>query len=712
MTGAIRRGILKTSVFIVTLLMISSLPNIMNNEKVPEVLANEVFETDGRQIDQLAEACEGLTFEDIFAYTHARFDVEISSDWKSADIRAIAWINDDDAEVVRSDIDELMAELPGNDASDTTNPTAGSAQGNDGYVSTDERSALKQIGPDCVSVSDTRFGAYHPHHRGGQNWNNMSWTDDTVTLSDENYTCVENIEADGLAWNEGDCTQTLVHPDDPLLGDCDQQRTSDSECKWVPSESQFDFVVWLEGKLNFNEVDYNNFTLSIAGTNVTSADLIITYPANLLNLRFDGSHEELDCDVSYTETDEDADDYGTTYTPNNCVNTQLENARDYSMQAVEGGSKLQFHTLLNYEREHWPAEKTYFIDFTTAPPEVDNPPEWTDNAPDDETIIPIKTENDYQVIVESSLLNSWATDDNGAATFNCTSNVISELTTDSWGNLVGTPNPSSDSTGYLSCGLIDAGGQTSDITKVWNIRKIITVGVEETSDSLTSQGIVIDVIAQQIGELSFSLKGIQDSASTSISACTTSGTTSKVCQLNLDGLSPGSYTLEIAVTGNKIISWSAEWDLQLSKLSQPPVLIVSGGEWADSNNDGLVDKYTLTGSFNDPDGEDVTFTITMDGEAAGSITATGTTWSSAPIPFDLYSEGMHNITITACDESGTCVSDSRTVENLYFAISDVIEDDLSTPQVSAEEGLPNVGVIGTILSILSAVLITSTRRRK
>ena len=445
---------------------------------------------------------------------------------------------------------------------------------------------------------------------------------------------------------------------------------------------------------------------------MTSADLIITYPANLLNLRFDGSHEELDCDVSYTETDEDADDYGTTYTPNNCVNTQLENAREYSMQAVEGGSKLQFHTLLTYEREHWPAEKTYFIDFTTAPPEVDNPPEWTDNAPDDETIIPIKTENDYQVIVESSLLNSWATDDNGAATFNCTSNVISELTTDSWGNLVGTPSPSSDSTGYLSCGLIDAGGQTSDITKVWNIRKIITVGVDETSASLTSQGIMIDVIAQQIGDLSFSLKGIQDSASTSISACTTSGTTSKVCQLNLDGLSPGSYTLEIAVTGNNIISWTTEWDLQLSKLSQPPVLIVSGGEWTDSNNDGLVDKYTLTGSFNDPDGEDVTFTITMDGEAAGSITATGTTWSSAPIPFDLYSEGMHNITITACDESGTCVSDSRTVENLYFAISDVVDGDLSVPQASAEEGLPNVGVIGTILSILSAVLITSTRRKK
>ena len=172
------------------------------------------------------------------------------------------------------------------------------------------------------------------------------------------------------------------------------------------------------------------------------------------------------------------------------------------------------------------------------------------------------------------------------------------------------------------------------------------------------------------------------------------------------------YTLEITVEGNSIITWTSEWDLQLSKSSQPPQLVVSGGEWADSNNDGLVDKYTLTGSFSDPDGEDVTFTITLDGIEAGSITPTGTTWSSAPIPFDLYSEGMHNITITACDESGICVSESKNVENLYFAIADIVDNNPDVVTIEGEEGLPNVGIVGTILSIISAVLVISNRRKK
>ena len=706
MTGAIRDGVLKTSVFMITVLMILSFPKLVNDENTPEILVNEVFETDGRQMDQLAEACEGLTFEDIFAYTHARFDVQINSDWKSADIRAIAWINDEDAGVVRSDIDELMAELPGNDASDTTNPTASSAQGNDGYVSTDERSALKEVGPDCVSVSDTRFGAYHPHHRGGQNWNNMSWTDETVLLSDENYTCVESVEASGEQWNEGDCVQTLIHPDDPLIDDCDQQRTSDSNCKWVPVESEYDFIVWLDGELNFNEVDFNNFTLSIAGTNVTSADLVITYPANSFDLRFDGSYEEIDCDVTYTETDEDADDYGTTYSPTNCLNTQSEDTREYTMQAVDGGTKLQFHTLLTYERQHWPAEKTYFIDFTTAPPEVDDPPVWTSDAPNVNTIIPIKSQNEYQIIVDSSTLNSWGNDDNGAATFNCTSSIITDLTTDSKGNLVGTPTAQE---GTITCSLVDAGGQTSVTTNTWKIQQIMNVyvdGLDSSSGSaLVDQEISIEVFEQDIGDLSFSLVGWQDGTSTAISGCATTGAT-------VAGLSPGDYTLEITVEGNSIITWTSEWDLQLSKSSQPPQLVVSGGEWADSNNDGLVDKYTLTGSFSDPDGEDVTFTITLDGIEAGSITPTGTTWSSAPIPFDLYSEGMHNITITACDESGICVSESKNVENLYFAIADIVDNNPDVVTIEGEEGLPNVGIVGTILSIISAVLVISNRRKK
>ena len=710
MAGAIRDGILKTSVFLIAVLMIMSLPNLSVNDNGAEILSNEDFETNGRDshtdpMDALAEECDGLTFEDMFAYTHARFDVEIHSDWKSADIRAIAWIDGVDAEVVRTDIDELMALLPGNDASE--NPTS---QGGDGYVSTDERAALEQIGPDCVSITDTRFGAYHPHHRGGENWNNMSWTDDTVTLSDENYTCVENIESSGGTWVNGDCVQTLIHQDDPLIDDCAPEKQQQEGCKWVPRSSQYDWVVWLDGELNFNEIEPENLTLAIAGTNVTSADLVITYPANSQNLRVSGSYVDLDCAVSYTETDEESDDNGVTYTPSNCISTQLEDNIEYSMQSVNGGTQLQFHTLLTYEKEHWPANKEYFIDFTTAPPEVDDPPIWTAGVPDDGMILPIKTYNEYQVIVGSDILNSWASDDNGAATFNCTSDIISDLTTDAWGNLVGTPTQS----GTVSCGLVDAGGQISTTTKSWNVRTIISLEITGSTSSINTQEIWIGSVGEELGDIAIELVGIQESASTGISECTITVTSveTTMCVLQLSGLSPGDYTLEVTAQGNNIVTWTSEWDLQLSKQSQPPVLIVSGGEWDDSNADGIVDSYTLTGSFNDPDGESVTFTITLDGQTAGSITAIGTTWSSAPIPFDLYPEGEHNITITACDESGTCSTESRTVENLYFTISDVVETVVEVPVDSESSGLPSVGLVGTVVSMISALFVSLIRKRE
>ncbi len=686
--------------------MIMSLPTLSITDGGAEILSNDDLETSGRQgdpMDALAEECEGLTFEDMFAYTHARFDVEIHPGWKSADIRAIAWIDGVDAEVVRTDIDELMALLPGNDASE--NPTS---QGGDGYVSTDERSALEQIGPDCVSITDTRFGAYHPHHRGGQNWNNMSWTDDTVTLSDENYTCVENIESSGGTWANGDCVQTLIHQDDPQIDDCAPEKQQQEGCKWVPMTSQYDWVVWLEGELNFNEIEPENLTLAIAGTNVTSADLVITYPANSQNLRVSGSYVDLNCDVSYTESDEDSDDYGATYTPSNCISTQLEDTMEYSMQSVNGGTQLQFHTLLTYEKEHWPADKEYFIDFTSAPPEVDDPPLWTAGVPDDGMILPVKTYNDYQVIVKSDVLNSWASDDNGAATFNCTSDVISDLTTDAWGNLVGTPTQA----GTISCGLVDAGGQISTTTKSWNVKTIINLVADGTTSSINTQDITA-IATDNDGNIALEIVGIQEGASTAISDCSITSIETTICVLQLAGLSPGNYVLGVTVSGNdNIIAWTSEWDLQLSKASQPPVLTISGGEWADSNGDELVDSYTLTGSFNDPDGQDVTFTITLDGQTAGSISTTGTTWSSAPIPFDLYPEGEHNITITACDESGICTTQSTTVENLYYAIADVVDTVDNSLPAAEDSGLPSIGLMGTVVSIISALFVSLNRRKE
>ncbi|MEC8927062.1 MAG: hypothetical protein VYB17_02240, partial [Candidatus Thermoplasmatota archaeon] len=67
---------------LLTALMLASIipqPTEMSDESAP-------LEA-GRQ-QSVEAACEGLTFEDMFNYTHATFDVQMNDDWESAYVQA------------------------------------------------------------------------------------------------------------------------------------------------------------------------------------------------------------------------------------------------------------------------------------------------------------------------------------------------------------------------------------------------------------------------------------------------------------------------------------------------------------------------------------------------------------------------------------------------------------------------------------------------
>ena len=112
-------------------------------------------ETSGRQLSDVD--CSGYTFEDLFDYNHANFDIEILSDWASAEIYANSWVNDSKAAIVRENIDGLFDGVPG---------------GNNSWLSTDEREAVREIGPKCIADMDTRLGLREGvAHRGGMTMN-------------------------------------------------------------------------------------------------------------------------------------------------------------------------------------------------------------------------------------------------------------------------------------------------------------------------------------------------------------------------------------------------------------------------------------------------------------------------------------------------------------------------------------------------------------
>ena len=79
---------------LVAIMVLSSVSLLSENTTE---LSNEILveNTDARQSpeDQLVAECEGITFEDMFVYTHALFDITINDDWKSADVWGIGWVN-------------------------------------------------------------------------------------------------------------------------------------------------------------------------------------------------------------------------------------------------------------------------------------------------------------------------------------------------------------------------------------------------------------------------------------------------------------------------------------------------------------------------------------------------------------------------------------------------------------------------------------------
>ena len=155
------------------------------------------------------------------------------------------------------------------------------------------------------------------------------------------------------------------------------------------------------------------------------------------------------------------------------------------------------------------------------------------------------------------------------------------------------------------------------------------------------------------------------------------------------------------MTGDGVYTMEAIYDLGIEKASRAPVMTVNSEGW-----DG--DSWMMGGQFSDPDGEEVTFTLMIDGSSVGNIAVNGNTWSTPSIDFSVWAEGTHTVQVDACDASGICVSQQRIVDNTHLFVEPEPE-----PAPPADEGsgslLPALG-LGGLLAAASAALIYSGRR--
>ena len=594
--------------------------------QLPTEVSEEIESSDTAARQSSVEAaCEGLTFEDMFNYTHATFDIQLNDDWSSAYVQAVAWINGTLSDQVRLDLEGLFEGLPG---------------GDNGWLSSDEYTAIESIAADCVTQTNPRVGFRGgPAHRGGDgvNWYNATWenTEETpLTVEEWNLMPMNHID-------ERSCVQSpnsncVEIPNVPITPgrNCDTTINDPDECR---------IIVWLNGTFVFDGMTIggpysgSNFTLAMNTSNMTNADLAATFPA-IEGLRV-GMFEECDGRLINQENN---DHQGDAPVPGTCAadGTVTQESR---LVSIEGETRLRVDVHVEYDMNNWPTGQDMFFDMTTEPPAVDDPPQWTTAAPIEGEIMSI-ADDGVAYFVSTGQMGAWATDDQGSPLIACTGADGWYMSSD--GNGLYADAPAGQDSTTVACHAMDSSGQTTDVRNY-------TLQVPMRVTGSSSGGTAAMTLTPTAGMPSMDavIILVQDDAQTSSDPVVVTEET--VVTVDLSTMSPGPFMVRINAQGSGMSSFSHTYDLSLSKESLPPVIMVSDGFWNG-------ESYELSGFVNDPDGDPVTLTGTVtglgcdDGCGWGTVQAVGNNWiaSGAGLP----NSDSNAFTITACDSWNQCVS--------------------------------------------------------
>jgi len=662
---------------LMALMVFSALPGFMQpNEPTEEIEEIETIDsTSGRQP---TADCEGISFEDMFYYNYAEFTVQINDDWDGGYVRAKAMVNGSDTTTLRNDLDGLFEGLAG---------------GANGWLSTDEKDGVEAVGKDCVAQTYTRIGFRGgPSHRGGPgvNWNNATWIKEGMTLEETNLIPEGHPE-------RRSCKDQFGGPSgSPTCEEIPNGPANPGQC----GPHSCDTVIYLNASVSFSQIiDPSDFTLAMVGRNLTNAQFEYIFPNQVSPLRITDTYENQDCNETYYEDDEEDDDFGVTYTTREeCQSYTNFGDLDYSLTALTDGTS--FSRRFTYNGADWPAARGYFIDFTTSPPDVDNPPEWKNDAPSEGELLPVAAVGESEYVVDLADINAWYNDDLGAGMLNvdCTGAAgwsLVEAEANHW--MV--TSPSDGATTTINCEAIDSSGQSSG-ARTFSIAPIFSVSVA-SAQSLDDLTFTMTPTSEAPDSMSVSVTLMQNNVEVSNSMSLDTAAADIV--LSLSTLIPGNVNAKISASGIGMAPFEYNYDLGLAKLSLAPSVQITGGEWVSSN-------YILRGQFFDPDGEAVSFTLKLDGVQAGQVSVAGNQWVTDEIPFDLLIEGVHNVTIEACDNSGVCVSVSEDVDNTFlFQVIDDIDDGGTNKPAVEESGLPAASIGLTMMALLGAGI--AVRRR-
>ncbi len=620
----------------------------------------------------LEDQCGSITFENLFEYTHATFDIVVNEDWGSADVRAVAWVNETLADDLRVSMDEFMAEVDPND-------------GGDSWISTDEREFFRALASECIEHTLTRIGIRDgPSHRGGGgvDWKNTSWEEDGVDIQEFNIVPIRHSQIRECTSAFGnDCEEVPVIPDENR--DCDTDIAASQgvdECR---------IKLWLNATADIHGFfDSSNFTLVLNASNMSGAKLDFTFPITQ-DLRLDLWDE---CEGRDVGLDEETAG-GQAPLRGSCIG---DGSSTYSITENADGS-LTYSLSPDSPRVDWPLGEDLFADFTTAPIPVDDPPEWTDVAPPEGAWFPSPNGGQH-VWAYWEDVSQWFSDEGSVSNLDvrCTgapSLQLSEGGDRSWWAEIPRGN-----TAEVSCEAVDPAGQSTG-SRTWNLGVPFSLS---TSTQILSDPHPITISpTSDWPDLEIEIGLIQDGQSSPTSTITFTGEVT--VDLSSSNSLPGPVEVWVSVVDTaEVYSLEHVYDIGLSKESAPPVLTIVNTEWDGS-------QWSMQGQYSDPDGESVVFSMSIDGSQTGSVSSTGNTWSTPNINFELWSEGEHGITIEGCDTSGKCSEVFQIVNNSH--LFDEPEPELPAPSEEEDEGglLPAVGL--PIVTVAAVAALIYGRRR-
>ncbi|MEL0312928.1 MAG: hypothetical protein VXA43_06030 [Candidatus Poseidoniales archaeon] len=613
-----------------------------------------ISSTEGRQ-DTLDVDCSGYSFEDLFEYDFALFELNVLDDWATGDMYANAWVNGSNSAIVRDNLDGLFEGLPGGD--------------ND-WISTDERDAVRSIGPKCIADMETRLGMREGiPHSGGVDWNDFEFVEDGIGLDEVNLVPEGHPDA-------RTCTNFGA------AADCKEVPTSttdDMEISLSVADGQNHNVRWDQ----LPNSGVSNFTLAMNISNMSNAALVVTFPV-LQGLRM----------------------YDFRVVDNQPASGQsCDHIGEPSFSYLPDGA-LQVTQLVNFDRTQWDLFCDMFMDFTTQEPAMNDIPAWTSDAPANGTIVPTSGTGTW-LFASADAGNAWASDENGwslqcsfdEAGWSVSTNVLGDF-------FVTQPADSTQAT--ATCTPVDPlGASDENDTRTWTFGTLYTATATVDDDgknarlTITSTGLV--------NEFLFSARASQNGQMGAAGETATVATEPTVAAVSLQAIRPGAFSFAVMAEASNMLDHVANLALGLTKPNSPPVVSVAvnfDGENATWDESQL--KFEMYGLVSDPDLEAVTMSLTICGAEYQGFNIDGINWVVEVSTAICLANGLTNydVLITAVDESGASTQ-------LAVSIPSPVSEEppaVAPPLVDDESGaLPSLSFLATV-SMLGAALLVQRRK--